>query len=59
MSTSRFATVLGLALGAVWALAGFSGAFLAGFLALVGFLVAQVLDGRIDLSDYLGERSRR
>jgi hypothetical protein len=58
MTTTRFATVLGLVIGAIWALAGFSGALLTAALAGVGFLVALVLEGRVDITDYLGHRHR-
>jgi hypothetical protein len=56
MSTTRFATIIGLVIGAVWALTGFGGAVLSGLSAAVGFLVGQVLTGRIDLNEYVGRR---
>jgi hypothetical protein len=56
MTTTRFATVLGLVIGAIWALTGFPGALLTAALAGVGYLVALVLEGRIDVTDYLGHR---
>jgi hypothetical protein len=58
MTTTRFATAVGLALGAVWALAGFDGMLVAAALAVVGFLVGLVLDGRIDVTEFLGHRHR-
>ncbi|MGH8910116.1 MAG: DUF2273 domain-containing protein [Egibacteraceae bacterium] len=48
--------LIGLALGAIWALAGFGYALLAGLLAGVGYLVGLVLQGDIDLADYLRQR---
>ncbi|CAN5256681.1 hypothetical protein BH18ACT4_BH18ACT4_12350 [soil metagenome] len=50
---------MGLAIGAIWAVVGFEGALLATFLAAVGFVVAQVIEGRIDLSSVLGPREDR
>lgn len=60
MSTTRYATLLGLALGAVWAIAGIDGALIAGALAAIGFAVALVLEGRIslDASDVFGNPKR-
>ncbi len=56
MTTAQFATFVGLALGAVWAFGGFEGAALTAVLGLVGFLVGQVVSGRIDVSEYIGSR---
>lgn len=51
MSTTRYATLLGLALGAIWALSSFGYALLAGALAAVGYVVALVLEGRLHVDD--------
>lgn len=62
MTKTRFGALLGLALGAVWAFAGFDAAVLAGVLCALGALIGMVLEGRIDLAEYLGhqhEGSRR
>jgi hypothetical protein len=56
MSTTRYGTILGLALGAVWALTGFDGVVLAALIAGIGFLVGEVLSGRIDVNEYVGRR---
>jgi hypothetical protein len=58
MSTTRYATVLGLAIGAVWAFTGFAGAVLAALATAVGFLVGQVVTGHIDVYEYVGRRRR-
>jgi hypothetical protein len=54
VSTSRFGILLGLVIGGVWAFTGFGGALLTAALATVGFLVALVVEGRVDVTDYLG-----
>ncbi len=58
MSTTRYATLLGLALGAVWAFTGIDGALLAGALAAIGFAIALVIEGRIsvDAGDIFGTK---
>lgn len=56
MSASHIGAVVGLALGAIWALAGFTGALIAGVLALVGYFAGRVVTGQLDLTDYLGHR---
>ncbi len=59
MSTTRFGIVLGLVIGGVWAFTGFGGALLTAALGAVGFLVALVIEGRVDVTDYLGHRHDR
>lgn len=62
MSTTRYATLLGLALGAIWALSSFGFALLAAALAAVGYVVALVLEGRLhvdDLKDFGGASKDR
>lgn len=49
MTASRFATLVGLALGAVWAFEGFGDFIIAGIVTAVGFIVGLVLEGRIDI----------
>jgi len=60
MSTTRYATLIGLALGAVWAFTGIDGALIAGALAAVGFVIALVIEGRIslDAGDIFGSAKR-
>lgn len=49
MTASRFATLVGLALGAVWGLGGFGDFVIAAIATAVGFIVGLVLEGRIDV----------
>lgn len=56
VSTTRFGTVLGLVIGGVWSFTGFDGALITAALAAVGCLVALVVEGRVDVTDYLGHR---
>lgn len=50
MSTTRYATLLGLALGAVLALTDFRGLLYAGLAAAIGYVVALVLEGKINVN---------
>jgi hypothetical protein len=59
MTTPRFATIVGLVIGAVWAFTGFYGALLTGLLGGVGYLLALVVQGQLDLSDPFGNRDRQ
>ncbi len=54
MPATQFGTVVGLALGAIWGFLGAGYALLAAVLATVGFVVALVVQGRVDLTDFLG-----
>ena len=56
MTNARFGTIVGLALGAIWVFGGFSGAVLAGVLAAVGFVIGLLVEGRVDVTEYLGHR---
>jgi uncharacterized membrane protein len=56
MTTARFGTFVGLAIGAIWVFAGFTDALLAGVLAAVGFLIGLMVEGRVDVTEYLGHR---
>lgn len=60
MSTTRYATLLGLALGAIWGIAGFPAALLAAVLAALGYVIALVLEGQISVNagDVLGRNDR-
>ena len=59
MPLPRFCLLVGLAIGAVWALAGVDGAAIAAGLALVGALVGLVLGQGIDLSALSDRRDDR
>ncbi len=43
-------TIIGLVVGAMWAITGLAGAALTLALALVGFVIGLALDGRIDVN---------
>ncbi|MGH8908512.1 MAG: hypothetical protein ACRD0K_18935 [Egibacteraceae bacterium] len=55
MSTPRFGALVGLALGAIWALAGFGDAVIAGLLSAVGYTIAFALQHRAYLVRILGQ----
>ena len=54
MTSTRFCTIVGLVLGAVWVIAGFWAMLLVAVVALVAFGIGRVLDGRVDLQDWAG-----
>lgn len=56
MSVTRFCLIVGLAVGAVWALTGVDGAAICAGLGAVGLLVGYVLNQGIDLSALGGRR---
>lgn len=56
MSIQRFCLLVGLAIGAVWAVSGVSGAAIAAGLAAVGFLIGAVLNQGVDLSVFASRR---
>lgn len=56
MNISRFGTLIGLAIGVVWVFGGFTSALLAGALAAVGFFIGLLVEGRVDVTEYLGHR---
>lgn len=59
MSTTRFGILVGLGIGAVWTFGGFTGALLTAALGAVGFFVALIVEGRMDVTEYLGHRHDR
>jgi len=56
MSIQRFCLLVGLAIGAVWGLAGVSGAAITAGLAAVGLLVGVVLTRGVDLNAFAQRR---
>lgn len=59
MSVSRFALLVGLALGAIWGFTeNFGWTLLAGILAGVGYAIGLVIEGRINVdSDFFSSSS--
>jgi uncharacterized membrane protein len=59
MTTTRFGTLVGLVIGAVWTFAGLTGALLTAALGAIGLLVGLMVEGRVDVTEYLGHRHNR
>jgi ABC-type sulfate transport system permease component len=60
MTRTFLGTVVGLALGFALAFGSFGQMLIVALFALIGFVVAKVLDGDLDLSQYVsGRRSSR
>lgn len=59
MTTSRFAVVVGLVLGAVATLDGFGDMLVVAVFALIAWGVGLVLEGRLDLHSMLGQTTER
>lgn len=49
---------IGLLLGLAWAVTGFDGFLLTAGLGAIGFGIGKVLSGQVDLTPYLGGRTR-
>ncbi|MEO5678857.1 MAG: hypothetical protein ABIS47_04225 [Acidimicrobiales bacterium] len=59
MQTKLAGLVVGLALGLAIALGGFTEACVVALFGLGGWLVAKVLDGEVDLQQFLDNRRQR
>ncbi len=59
MTTSRFALVIGLVLGAVATFGGFGYLIIVAVFAAVGWGVGLVLEGKLDLQSMLGSATDR
>ncbi|MBV9821591.1 MAG: DUF2273 domain-containing protein [Actinobacteria bacterium] len=60
MTRSTLGVLVGLALGFALAFGSLGQMLIVGLFALIGFVVAKVLDGELDLSQYVsGRRSSR
>jgi hypothetical protein len=60
MTRSSLGILVGLALGLALAFGSFGQMLIVALFALIGFVVAKVLDGDLDLSQYVsGRRSSR
>lgn len=58
MRPSFVGMIVGMVLGFAGVLGGFTAFLLVGLLALIGFVAGKVVEGRIDLSQYLGGGDR-
>lgn len=59
MQTKLAGLIVGLALGLAIALGGFTEACVVALFGLGGWLVAKVLDGELDVQQYLDSRKRQ
>ncbi len=59
MNTTTVGLFVGLLLGLGLALGGFGDMVIVGFVGTVGYLVAKVVQGEIDVSEYLGSGGAR
>ena len=59
MQTKLAGLVVGLALGLAIALGGFTEACVVALFGLAGWIVAKVLDGEIDVQQYIDSRKKR
>lgn len=58
MRPSIVGLIAGIVLGFAGILGGFEGFLIVAILGALGYIVGQVLEGRIDLTPYLGGRPR-
>ena len=56
MTRTTLGIVIGLALGLALAFGSFGQMLIVGLFAVIGFVVAKVLEGDLDLSPYLSRR---
>lgn len=59
MSPSVLGLLVGIALGFAAAFGGFGAFFVVAVLAVIGFVVGKVLEGDIDVSQYIGRGGSR
>ncbi len=59
MSRSTLGLLVGLFLGAVLVFDNFGGMLIVALIGVIGFAVGKVVDGELDLAQYLQGRSRR
>jgi len=59
VTTTTVGLFVGLILGLAAALGGFTEFFVVALFGIIGFVVAKIIDGEIDVSDYLGPKRRR
>jgi len=58
MRPSFICLLVGIALGFAGAFGGFNAFLIVAILGLIGFVAGRVVEGRIDLTPYLGGRDR-
>jgi hypothetical protein len=59
VQTTTVGLFVGLILGLALALDGFGAMLIVGFVGVLGYLVAKVIAGELDLSDYVGTPAQR
>jgi hypothetical protein len=59
LKTTTVGLFAGLILGLAAALGDFADFFVVALFGIIGFVVAKILDGEIDISDYIGPNRRR
>ncbi len=59
MTRSTVGILVGIALGVTVAFGSFGQMLIVGLFAVIGFVVAKVLDGDVDLSHLTGRRAHR
>ena len=59
MTRSTLGILVGIALGLTVAFGSFWQMLIVGLFAAIGFAVAKILDGNVDLSPYLSRRAHR
>ena len=58
MQTTTVGLFVGLVLGLALAFEGFGAMLIVGFMGVLGYLAAKVVQGELDLSEYIGAGSR-
>lgn len=59
MSTTALGTIVGLVLGLALAFGNFGQMLIVALLGLIGYVVAKIVAGQLDLSPYLTGRGKR
>jgi hypothetical protein len=57
MRPTMFGVLVGILLGMTWAFASFGAMLGVGLAGLIGLVVAKVLEGELDITEYLGNRT--
>jgi hypothetical protein len=59
MQTTTVGLFVGLILGLALAIEGFGAMLIVAFVGALGYLIAKVLEGELDLSEYVGASTNR